>query len=370
MADDGRGPGGGGGKVVPFVPSRGAPPAPDSLSLAELWRRYWLGPGALLTNPNSRKNYLRCQQLSEHLPDFPVPETIEQWTARLLDLGYNPRTADMHRYILGGLFAWSRDAGLVSTNPVALSRRVRPPPAESHPIRNIGTTFPLLLTICRDQRERALLAVLRYTGCRPEEAFALQAGDVMEQGKRLGITRQRPRLNEWTTKAPKGERQRGFRSVPIRPGLLELLRPVLVEPPVQLRFRVAGVGYERRESPFLFPYRANDERDLRGRLGAIAPEHFGHGNGLHTFRHTLAFELYQAGTEVTVISEVLGHESVLTTENYLSRMAGGRVRSDCFAKLQVMEEKKGPAGDSAGEPRSDPLRGEPDQSKGGAPESE
>ncbi len=321
------------GVVMPLVPRDQAEAVRGSnLGLPDLWREWWLGPGSALTNPNSRKNYKRCEELARTLGDHPSTKSIEQWAARVVDSGMSPSTVyNVHWYILGAVFDWGRRRGLVDADPFTDARRVVPPPPDSHPIRNIAAVWPSLLAVARDASERALLGVYRFTGVRPSEGIALEPDDVLTRVEpwELSVTKQRTNPDGWTTSPPKGQRQRGCRRIPVRPELRQLLAPLLASwQPVQLTFNARRLAKERREVRFLFPFKKGAMEDLRGRLGAVAPDHFGEGHGLHTFRHTCAFELYARGVEVVTISEWLGHESVLTTEKYLARMAGGKVRAD------------------------------------------
>lgn len=330
-AEDGGG--GGRGNVLPLVSKSSATAqGVADLALPELWRQWWLGPGSALTNPSSRKNYKRCEVLSRVLGGHFTAKALEQWAARLCDCGMNPRTVyDVHWYILGGVYRWGRDHNQVALNPFSDAARVVPPPAESHPIKNIAEVWPTLLRVTRTPSEAAMLAVYRYTGCRPEEAPALDPGDVMTIGEpwQLSIAKQRSNVNSPTTRAAKGRRGRGNRLLPVHPELRRLLVPVLAAwRPVQMTFGKLKAVRSTQEVRFLFPVKKDDLDDLRARLGAVAPEHFGPGHGLHTFRHTAAFEWYSRGVQVATISEWLGHENIMTTEKYLARMAGGRVRSD------------------------------------------
>lgn len=307
--------------------------AERDLALPELWREWWKGPGAALRNPHSRKNYKRCEELSKTLGDRTTGKALEQWAARLVDGGMNARTVyDVHWYILGGVLGWGRGKGLIPTNPMLDAVRVRPPPPESHPVKNIAELWPSLLAAGKDATERALLGVYRFAGLRPNEAIALMPEDVLTAVSpwELAVTKQRSNADAWTTTPPKGQRQRGCRRIPVRPELVELLCPVLEGwRPVQMTFQAKRIATRTtREVRFLFPLKRLPLAELRERLAAVAPDHFGPGRGLHTFRHTCAFELYAAGVEVVTISEWLGHENVLTTEKYLSRMAGGKVRAD------------------------------------------
>ena len=328
MADDGSGRRA--GLVVPFVPRLGrtATKECEDHPLPELWRRFWLVKGPALANPNTAKNYRRCQELSAPLGDRPDLQAVELWAARLMET--HPGSAYLHACILSGVYDLALRRGWTPADPVAEVRAaMKAPRHRSHPIRNIREVWPALLSVCRSPTEAAWLGVYRFAALRPEEGAALTPEDVLtgRDPWELSVNKQRVRWSSFETKAPKSAR--GTRLVPVRPELRALLAPVLAGwQPVQLRFGTRGMPRGRAECRALFPVRAREERDIRGRLGAVAPEHFGPGHGLHTFRHTCAYELYAAGVDVVTISDWLGHESVKTTETYLSRMVGQRARHD------------------------------------------
>lgn len=330
------------GTLVPLVvtPTTRELVEREDRPLPELWRSYWQVRGPRLNrNKQTAKNYRRCEQLTRPLGDRPNVETVELFAARLAETEwapgrrYDPSTVYLHICILGSVYDLALRRGWTPTDPVkeVRERLARDLPQKgSHPIRNIRELWPRFLAVARDATEAAWLGTYRFGGLRPEEAPALLPEDVNTRGRtwELFVNKQRLGWNSLETKAPKYRRPR---VVPVRPELRALLEPVLAAwRPVQLRFGTRDMARGKTECRFLFPYRAGDERDLRARLGAVAPEHFGPGHALHTFRHTLAYELYTGSppVQVSTISEWLGHKTIMTTEKYLARMVGGRVRED------------------------------------------
>ena len=82
-----------------------------------------------------------------------------------LDAMFAPGTVENHRKALAAVYRYGSDLGLCQGNPAALVPRRRSDP-RPHPITNIATVWPQLLAVCRDGREAAFLAVLRFAGLR------------------------------------------------------------------------------------------------------------------------------------------------------------------------------------------------------------
>jgi integrase len=308
---------------------------PAGEPLPEIWRRFFdLRAGTLA--PASRKNYRRCELLSRGLPAYPSPADVVVWLSALGRAGNAPGTVELYRSILRALYALAQLSGWATANPAALAPWRRPPLPEPHPIREIRKLWPRLLEVVGPSpRARAFLGMLRFTGVRIEEALGLTPGDVLTGSPWwfVSVVRQRVRPNSMRTAPVKGRRERGKRRIPARPELVELLRPALALPPARLRFGTREAPRRSAEVPFLFPYREHDLGELRERLALAFPEHFGPGRAWHTFRHTLAWEMYAAGKPVELVARVLGHESVQTTEKYLGRLAGAPVPAEAFQGL-------------------------------------
>jgi len=66
--------------------------------------------------------------------------------------------------------------------------------------------------------------------------------------------------------------------------------------------------------PVRADYVRNMLRRLAGRAGVEKRVH------PHGFRHTYAVELRQAGTDIAVISRLLGHSSIAVTSRYLDHL--------------------------------------------------
>jgi integrase len=100
---------------------------------------------------------------------------------------------------------------------------------------------------------------------------------------------------------------------------------VLALPDPVLRFKARRSPVVRRAVPFLFPFRQNDLIALARRLRAVAPGHFPPGRAWRMFRHTLAWELLAAGATRDYVREVLGHDSLASSDHYCRRLMGTQI---------------------------------------------
>ena len=148
-------------------------------------------------------------------------------------------------------------------------------------------------------RDRAVLELLYSSGLRVGEMAALDLDDLD--------------LGEGMVKV-KGKRKKE-RLVPVGSKAVSALRRYIAE-----RFAVARALKEKRQIQALFINRAGGrltERSLRRSVVACARRALpGKKATPHTLRHTFASHLLQAGADLRVIQELLGHASLSTTQKY------------------------------------------------------
>jgi integrase/recombinase XerC len=76
---------------------------------------------------------------------------------------------------------------------------------------------------------------------------------------------------------------------------------------------------------------------LLDRLMTVAgPQHFtGLKHGAHLFRHTFAVRFLEAGGDVDMLSRLMGHSTVSTTEGYLRAVTARQVREHALSPLDA-----------------------------------
>lgn len=167
----------------------------------------------------------------------------------------------------------------------------------------------------RGRRDLALIALMYDTGARVQEVADLTAGNI--------------RLSEPYTIIVTGK-GRKTRIVPLLKEQMKLLLPYMQENRL--------LENTCRQSPLFF--NARNEKLTRAGITYILqkylqiarkinPSLIPDGISCHSLRHSKAVHLLQAGVPLIYIRDLLGHESVVTTEVY--------ARADSLQKRKVLE---------------------------------
>ena len=212
---------------------------------------------------------------------------------------------------LRGFFGWLLRAGRIEADPAAplrSPRRGRPLPRalDEAALQRLlaapaGAGLP-------DVRDRALLETLYSAGLRVEECSRLDLRDLDLPGGSLHVT-------------GKGRKERlGLLGRPAREALT-----------AWLAWRERLLAERRRTSePALF-VNARDGGRLTVRSIARLVKHYAEQAGLpadtspHTLRHSFATHLLDRGADLRVVQELLGHESLSTTQIY-THVSIGRLK--------------------------------------------
>lgn len=144
-------------------------------------------------------------------------------------------------------------------------------------------------------RDRALMELIYGAGLRVSEAVGLETHDIDFEEKVVRVT---------------GKREK-TRIVPIPDATLEWVRRYLTSArPVLARRALGELILSDRGKPLLRQtvYKMLSRyAGLAGISGHVGP---------HTLRHTYAVHLLKGGADLRVVQELLGHESVATTQVY------------------------------------------------------
>lgn len=150
----------------------------------------------------------------------------------------------------------------------------------------------------RNQRDRALFAVMLYTACRVSEAVTLRTGDVYD---RQGRVRVELIIRKGNTKG-----KLATRTIPV----LEDLRRHLQQykPSIPGDFLFPGKDHRR---DYLHPDSAMWLlREACKRIGL-------EGASTHSFRRTALTQMSDAGIPLRVIQEISGHRNLEQLQKYL-----------------------------------------------------
>ena len=233
--------------------------------------------------------------------------TIRGFLAHLDTFGYSPATVARKIATLRSFYKWQLRSNLVSTNPMILIRT--PKQIKRLPKAISPTDVETLLTMPEQRdtlgaRDRAILETLYSTGVRVSELVDLNRND-------LDVSEQTMHVRG------KGKKQR---IVPLGTHALAAIKHyiTLLEP--DSRFSRVREEAQKRPDYALFVNKNGgrlSSRSVRRKLDkylqmagldlTISP---------HTLRHSFATHLLDNGADLRAVQELLGHQSLSTTQVY------------------------------------------------------
>ena len=242
-----------------------------------------------------------------HHPGEVAPLTLRRYLADLGSRGFARSTVARRASSVRSWFALMARRGIVATDPAALLGS----PKQGRYLPRVLAVEDLdrLLAVPDPStavglRDRALLEVLYASGARVSEVTGLDLGSVdLPQGQ--------IRLDG------KGGKQR---IVPIGEPAVDTLRDYLgLGRPELLGGRTVNAVFLNQRGDRLGTRDARTTVTEAGRkagLGQVTP---------HTLRHSFATHLLEAGADVRLVQELLGHASLATTQRY-THLSRGRLR--------------------------------------------
>lgn len=220
------------------------------------------------------------------MPSGPEDVTTEQIVQAFARQQWKPETRKAYRNTISSFFRWLHKSGRRSDDPSLDVPRVKKPHAHPRPCpdRYIAAAMKMATT-----SERLMIRLGAECGLRRGEIARVHSDDVVaDSAGRSLIVR------------GKGDKQR---IVPLPDDL-------------------AGIVMDARG--YLFPGRFGghvEESYIGDHISRLLPD----GYAAHTLRHRFATTAYAATHDLFVVAELLGHESVETTEHYVA-MPDGRLR--------------------------------------------
>lgn len=220
------------------------------------------------------------------MPSGPEDVTTEQIVQAFARQQWKPETRKAYRNTISSFFRWLHKSGRRSDDPSLYVPRVKKPHAHPRPCpdRYIAAAMKMATT-----SERLMIRLGAECGLRRGEIARVHSDDVVaDSAGRSLIVR------------GKGDKQR---IVPLPDDL-------------------AGIIMDARG--YLFPGRFGghvEESYIGDHISRLLPD----GYAAHTLRHRFATTAYAATHDLFVVAELLGHESVETTEHYVA-MPDGRLR--------------------------------------------
>ena len=220
------------------------------------------------------------------MPSGPEDVTTEQIVQTFARQQWKPETRKAYRNTISSFFRWLHKSGRRADDPSLDVPRVKKPHAHPRPCpdRYIAAAMEMATS-----SERLMIRLGAECGLRRGEIARVHSDDVVaDSAGRSLIVR------------GKGDKQR---IVPLPDDL-------------------AGIIMDARG--YLFPGRFGghvEESYIGDHISRLLPD----GYAAHTLRHRFATTAYAATHDLFVVAELLGHESVETTEHYVA-MTPSRLR--------------------------------------------
>jgi integrase len=280
---------------------------------------------------------------SKPLTKLSVSEVNALWSVKR-EAGYSPNSIRIMRTVLRAALRQAEREGLLVRNVAGLSDppRVGPPEGRSLTVPEAKR----LLAAARGDRLEALYALALTLGLRRGEALGLLWTDIDTAGGTIHVRHQlrRERLPESEpTSSGRHTRlvlrdlktKRSRRTLHLTPALRELLRTHRAR---QLREQLSA-EQEWTDSGLVFTTPAGTPIDpdnfaryfhricKKAELGHWTP---------HELRHSTASIMLAQGTPLWVVSEVLGHASVVITKDVYGHLLGGEKREATEAITNVL----------------------------------
>lgn len=233
------------------------------------------------------------------------PEEIEEadlheFLATLYDLGISART--QARIISGirSFFSFLKITGKVKDNPAALLKMPK-----------LGKHFPDILTVEEIDAMEAAIDVSTYEGCRNRAIVEVMYSCGLRVSEVVSLRISNLFLQEeYIMVEGKGSKQR---LVPISETAITLIRNYLaVRVDVNVKSDAEDILFLNRRgsgmSRVMIFYIVKDLCEQCGIHKNISP---------HSLRHSFATHMLEGGANIRAIQQLLGHESISTTEIYV-----------------------------------------------------
>jgi len=238
-------------------------------------------------------------QLRQMLLEVPT-ETIRKFLAFLGQQDYSKSTMARKLATLRSFYKFCRRRGYVDGNPLATIRTPKqekrlPKFLEAEQIETLLNT-PDINTLL-GSRDRAMLEVMYSTGIRVSELVDLNQGDVDFVGQCLRVR-------------GKGKKHR---TTPIGPTALAAVRRYQ-----DMRQADPRAGTFDQEALFVNKHGQRlSTRSVRRKLDKyLAEAGLDPSISPHTLRHSFATHMLNAGADLRSVQELLGHQSLSTTQIY------------------------------------------------------
>lgn len=275
----------------------------DNITVTELWNEWFRIKKSNTIREQSKDNYVTLyRHIIPAIGDIKIKK-ITRYTIESLLEPYisNDKTATAKTIhsALKALFDYAIDNDIIYKNPCA-DIIVRHIPNKKRSL----TEFEKILVDKANlpPKERAFIAILRYTGMRRGEVFALQKKDIDLEHRLIHVYKTITERRGQVTIEKQTKTNAGTRVIPIFDPLFPVLEKYISNLDNEAILFLNSNGNIMRSASI--NHMMKKIRKLIGLSDEIT---------CHTFRHTFISECYAAGIDVLRLQQWVGHENISTT---------------------------------------------------------
>ncbi|MBI9033966.1 MAG: tyrosine-type recombinase/integrase [Bacteroidales bacterium] len=230
-------------------------------------------------------------------PQSATQEMIRSWVIELIDLGVSNRTINRKLSCLKSFYKFLLKEGVVDANPMKgiVSPKVskRLPAFMTEEMVNLST-IPVVYDDFYSLRQSVVFEILYQTGIRLSELINLEVDNVDFYKQQIKVF---------------GKRNKE-RLIPVSKQLLELIKRYLDERNECFENHSAFLIVSNKGIKTYPKFIYGSVRSQLEQLGTLSKK------SPHVLRHTFATHLLNNGADINSVKELLGHESLASTQVY------------------------------------------------------
>lgn len=236
----------------------------------------------------------------------------------LIDKSLNPKTINCYLDSIRSFYHYLKDEeGINMENPVKRGYLLKLPKPLPRFLRD--EEIKKLLAAVDSRRDRAIFYLMLRCGLRVQETAGLRLDDID--------------LRRGTIVVRSGKKGKGrmvYMSTDAHSAVIEFLE---VRPPARDRHLfLVDKGVHKGKSISV--------RGIQKRMEYYARQ-AGQHTTCHQLRHTMATQLLNAGADLTVIQDLLGHSRIATTQRYC-RVSNLKVQNDYYKAIDLVLQRTSP----------------------------
>lgn len=254
--------------------------------------------------------------MKHYLVWLPVPVEIatkthvKMYLDLLLENGLGPKTINERLVAIRSFYNYlANEEDRAITNPVNQGMALRLPKPLPRDLRE--RELDVFLTVIRKKRDRALFMLMLRCGLRVAEAAGLELSAIDYQRNQI-IVRNGKGAKDRVTYISNDAAEALAAYLQVRPSTKE-------------------------DTVFLVEKGIHKGKPLSVRGIQKRMEHYSRKSGVsiscHQLRHTMASQLLNAGSDLVIIQELLGHKRIETTMRY-SRLSNLKIQNDYYKAME------------------------------------